>query len=142
MAFLSVNWISIGLAAVAAWLFGAVYYSSLSGPWLAALGKTMEQCKAEQANKSGLARAAPFILAFAGELIIAWAIYGILLHMNTFTLRAGLISAAACWLGFVLPTITVNYAFSGRRPMLTVIDSVNWLGAMLIVGAIVGWFGA
>jgi hypothetical protein len=141
MAFLSVNWVSIVLAAAAAWLFGGAYYTSLSGPWLAAMGKTMEQCTAEQAAKSGLAKAAPFILAFAGELIIAWAIYGILLHMNMFTLRAGLISAAACWLGFVLPTITVNYAFGGRRPMLTVIDSASWLGAMLIIGAIVGWFG-
>jgi len=141
MAFLSVNWVSIVLAAVAAWLFGGIYYTSLSGPWLAAMGKTLEQCKAEQESKSAIGKAAPFVLAFAGELIIAWAIYGILLHMNTFTLRAGLISAAACWFGFVLPTITVNYAFGGRRPMLIVIDSASWLGAMLIIGAIVGWFG-
>ena len=89
MAFLSVNGVSILLAAVAAWLFGGAYYTALSRPWLAAMGKTMEQCTAEQAAKSAIAKAAPFILAFVGELIIAWAIYGILLHMNMFTLRAG-----------------------------------------------------
>jgi hypothetical protein len=141
MAFLSVNWVSILLAAAAAWLFGGAYYTALSGPWLAAMGKTMEQCTAEQAAKSAIAKAAPFILAFAGELIIAWAIYGILLHMNMFTLRAGMISAAVCWFGFVLTTMTVNNAFCGRKPMLTVIDGIGWLGAMLIVGAIIGWFG-
>ena len=129
-------------AAVAAWLFGGIYYTALSRPWLAALGKTMEQCTAEQAAKSALAKAAPFVLAFVGELIMGWAVYGILLHMNMFTLRAGAITGAACWFGFVLTTITVNNAFSGRKPMLSVIDSIAWLGALLIIGAIIGWFGA
>ena len=136
------NILAIVVAAVAAWLFGAVYYTALSGPWLQALGKTIEQCKAEQAGKSALANAAPFVLAFVGELIMAWAMYGILLHANMFTLRAGLITGAACWLGFVLTTIVVNNAFAGRKAMLSVIDGIAWLGALLIIGAIVGWFGA
>ena len=89
----------------------------------------MEQCQAEQAGKSGAAKAAPFILVFVGEIIIAWALYGILVHMNAFTLRGGVISAALIWFGFVVTTLTANYAFHGRRPMLTVIDSVAWLGA-------------
>ncbi len=80
---------------MAAWLFGGVYYTSLSKHWLAAQGKTMEQCQAEQAGKSGAAKAAPFILVFVGELIMAWAMYGILFHMGMFTLRAGAISGAA-----------------------------------------------
>ena len=141
MTFLSVNWLSILIAAVAAWLFGGVYYTALSKVWLAAQGKTMEQCQAEQAGKSGAAKAAPFILVFVGEIIIAWALYGILVHMNAFTLRGGVISAVLIWFGFVVTTLTSNYAFHGRRPMLTVIDSGAWLGAFLIIGAIVGWMG-
>jgi hypothetical protein len=138
----AVNWLSVVVAAVAAWLFGGVYYTALSKPWLAAQGKTLEQCKIEQAGKSGVAKAAPFILVFVGEIIMAWAMYGILFHMNMFTVRAGAISGAALWLGFVLTTITGNYAFHGRKPMLIVLDSAAWLGAMVIIGAIVGWFGA
>jgi Protein of unknown function (DUF1761) len=137
----SVNYLSVLLAAVAAWIFGGVYYTSLSKYWLAAQGKTLEQCQAEQASKSGVAKAAPFILVFVGELIMAWAMYGVLFHMGMFTLRAGAISGAALWLGFVLTTITGNYAFSGKKPMLIVIDSAAWLGAMIIIGAIVGWMG-
>jgi hypothetical protein len=136
------NVLAIITAAVAAWIFGGIYYTALSRPWLKALGKTMEQCKAEQAGKSAIANAAPFVLVFIGELIMAWAIYGILFHMNMFTLRAGAITGAACWFGFVLTTITANYAFAGRKTMLIVIDAIGWLGAMLIIGAIVGWFGA
>ena len=137
----SANYVSVLLAAVAAWLFGGVYYTSLGKYWMAAQGKTMEQCQAEQASKSGAAKAAPFIVVFVGELIMAWAMYGILFHMGMFTLRAGAISGAALWLGFVLPTIAGNYVFSGKKTMLIVIDSAAWLGAMIIIGAIVGWMG-
>jgi hypothetical protein len=135
------NYVSVLLAAVAAWLFGGVYYTSLGKYWMAAQGKTMEQCQAEQASKSGAAKAAPFIVVFVGELIMAWAMYGILFHMSMFTLRAGAISGAALWLGFVLPTIAGNYVFSGKKTMLIVIDSGAWLGAMIIIGAVVGWMG-
>jgi len=136
------NVLAIVTAAIAAWLFGGIYYTSLSGPWLKAMGKTLEQCKAEQAAKAGLTKFAPFILAFVGDLIMAWATYGILLHMNMFTVRAGAITGAACWLGFVLTTVVVNNAFQGRKAMLSVIDSIAWLGALIIIGAIIGWFGA
>ena len=137
----SVNYLSILIAAVAAWLFGGVYYTALGKPWMAAQGKTMEQCQAEYAGKSGAAKSVPFILVFVAEIIIAWALYGLLVHMNAFTLRGGVISAVLCWFGFVVTTLTSNYAFHGRRPMLTVIDSGAWLGAFVIMGAIVGWMG-
>jgi hypothetical protein len=141
MGFASVNFLSVLIAAVAAWIFGGVYYTALSKPWLTAQGKTLEQCQAEQAGKPGAAKAVPFILAFVGELIMAWALYGILLHLNMFTLRAGIISGLLCWFGFVLTTMTVNNAFCGRKPMLTVIDSGAWLGAFVIIGAVLGWMG-
>jgi Protein of unknown function (DUF1761) len=141
MAFITVNWLSIAVAAAAAWIFGAIYYTAMSKPWLAAMGKTLEQCKAEQAAKTAVAKYAPFILAFVGELIMAWSLYGILVHLNAFTLRAGLIAGALIWFGFVLTTMTINNAFAGHRPMLTVIDAGGWLGALLIIGAIVGGMG-
>jgi hypothetical protein len=139
--FTHVNIVSILIAAIAAWLFGGIYYTALSRPWIAAQGKTIEQCKAEQDAKSGIAKGVPFVLVFISEIIIAWVLYGILTHMNMFTLRAGIIAAAFCWFGFVVTTIATNNAFSGRSPMLTAIDSVAWLGAFLIIGAVVGGWG-
>ena len=117
-------------------------YTALSKPWLAAQGKTLEQIKAEQSAKSTIAKGAPFVLVFISEIIIGWVLYGILLRMNMFTVRAGIISAALCWFGFVLTTIATNNAFGGRRVMLTVIDSIGWIGAFVIIGAIIGGFGA
>jgi hypothetical protein len=141
MSFTHANLVSILIAAVAAWIFGGVYYTALSKPWMAAQGKTLEQCKAEQDAKSGFAKGAPFVIVFVSEIIIAWVLDGILLHMNMFSIRAGIISAAFCWFGFALTTIATNNAFQGRRVMLTVIDSVSWLGAFVIIGAIVGGWG-
>jgi len=136
-----VNYLSVVLAAVAAWLFGAAYYTVLSKPWMAAMGKTEEQCKAEMAAKVGFAKAAPFILAFVGVFLMAFVLFGILTHSGLWSVRAGMISGAFCWFGFVLTTMTVNNGFHGRRPMLTVIDSGHWLGCLLIIGAIVGGMG-
>ena len=48
------NITGIVIGAVAAWVFGAIYYTALGRPWLAAQGKTIEQCKAEQADKPKL----------------------------------------------------------------------------------------
>lgn len=141
MAFVTVNWLSIVLAAVAAWLFGGVYYSSTSKYWMAAHGKTLENCRAEMAGKSAAQKIAPFIIVFVCEIIIAWALYGVLVHMNAFTLRGGLISAGLIWLGFVMTTMATNNAFAGRKVALTVIDGIAWLGGFLIIGAIVGWMG-
>jgi hypothetical protein len=142
MAFLTVNWLAIVIAAVAAWIFGGVYYTALSAPWLAAQGKTLEQCKAEQAGKSAIAKVAPFVLVFIGEVIMAWMLYGILLHINAFTIRGGIIAGALIWLGFVLTSMAANNAFCGRKLMLTAIDGAAWLGALVIIGAVVGGMGA
>ena len=141
MAFVTVNWLAIVMGAVAAWLFGGIYYTSTSRYWMAAQGKTMESCQAEMAGKSTAQKIAPFIVVFVSEIIIGWAMYGIMVHMGTFTLRAGIIGALLLWFGFVMTTMATNNAFAGRKCSLTVIDGIAWLGAFVIIGAIVGWMG-
>jgi hypothetical protein len=135
------NWSSILVAAVAAWIFGAIYYTTLGKVWMAAQGKTEESCKTEFAAKSGIAKFAPFVLSFVGALITGVVIYGILTHSGLWSLRAGVISGVFCWFGFVLTTVVINNAYAGRKAMLSVIDSGHWLGALIIIGGIVGWWG-
>jgi hypothetical protein len=138
----NVNYLSVSAAAVAAWLFGAAYYGVFGKAWVAAQGKTMEAFQAERATQKGsLAAAAPFALSFVAELAMAIVLFGILTHMGLFSIRAGIISGAFCWFGFVLTAIAVNNAFGGRTAMLTVIDAGHWLGVLLIMGAVLGAFG-
>ena len=86
------NALAIVLAAVAAWIFGAAYYGVLGGKWVAAQGKTMEGLKAENAGKSGAAKAAPFIISFIAELIMASMLGGIMFHIGIYTVFAGMLS--------------------------------------------------
>ena len=48
MAFAGMNHFAILVAAMAAWLFGAIYYTTLSKPWLAAAGITREAMQQRQ----------------------------------------------------------------------------------------------
>jgi hypothetical protein len=144
MAFAGVNYLAVLIAGVAGWLVGAAWYMALGKQWMAAQGKTEEQCKQEYEAKKGTPAAwAPFVLAFVGALIMAWVLAGLLGHFGAggVTVRSGLISAAFVWLGFVVTTITVNNAFTGRKAMLTVIDSGHWLAVLLVQGAIIGAMG-
>jgi Protein of unknown function (DUF1761) len=141
MHLLTVNILAIVIAAVAAWIFGAAYYGALGKQWVAALGTSMDALKAQNAGKSSVAKASPFVLSFVAELIMAFVLWGIVFHVGTFSIRSGIISGVVCWLGFVLTTIATNNAYPGRKVMLTVIDAGHWLGALAIIGAIIGGFG-
>jgi hypothetical protein len=137
------NILVIIAAAVAAWLAGAVYYTALAKPWVAAQGLTVEQHKAMMDARRGTIHAwLPFVLAFLADLVMACVMSGLIGHIGAYSLRGGIISAAFVWVGFVLTTIIVNNAFAGRRYMLTVMDSLHWLLGLLVIGAIVGVWGA
>jgi hypothetical protein len=136
-----VNILSVVIAAVASWIFGAIYYTTLGKSWMAAQGKTAESCKAEFAAKSGLAKFAPFVLSFVGAVIMGVVIYGILTHSSLWSWHAGIVTGAFCWFGFVVTSVVVNNAYSGRKAMLSVIDCCHWLGVLIIIGGIIGWMG-
>jgi hypothetical protein len=133
------NWTEVMVAAAAAWVFGAVYYGLLGRTWVAAQGETMDGLKARNARKSAAAKAAPFIISFIAEIVMAAALSGILFHSGMAGPRQGAITGALIWLGFVLTTSLVNNAYTFRSLKLTAIDAGHWLGVLIIIGAVVGW---
>jgi Protein of unknown function (DUF1761) len=138
MTFVGVNYLAIVIAAVVAWLAGAVWYMSLGKFWMAALGITPEKMQ-EAKNRPGAFL--PFIYAFVAELVMAWVLAGLLGHLGPVTLRSGIISGAFCWLGFVITTTLVNYSFAMRDWRLLAIDGGHWLVVLLLMGAIIGAMG-
>jgi hypothetical protein len=133
------NYMAVVVAAIASFVFGGVWYNAFSRQWMEALGRTPDTMPRDR-GAVGL-----YVLAFVAQLIMAWMLAGILLHLASgglaTTLRTGLISAAFLWFGFVMTTMVVNYAFHGARHSLTVIDGGHWLGVLLIQGGILGWWG-
>jgi hypothetical protein len=141
MTFAGINHLAILLAAVVAWLGGAVYYTALAKPWIAAQGKTVDQHKAELNAKTGVARFAPFILAFVAELVMAWVLAGMVGHLGAVTIRSAVISGLFVWAGFTVTAMLINNAFAGRRAMLTLIDAGHWLLVVVLMGVVIGWMG-
>jgi hypothetical protein len=141
MTFAGINYLAVFIAALAGFGFGAVYYMTLSKPWMNAVGWTPDEQALHLKGELNPTRT-PFLIAIIANLIMAWVLAGLIAHTGTVTIRSGIISAAFAWFGFVITILAVNYGFSGRNPMLTLIDGGHWLGVLLIMGAVIGAFGS
>jgi hypothetical protein len=136
---MGINYWALFAATAASFVFGGLWYSGLSKPWLAALGKTEAELKAG-------ARPMRFLLglSIAGQLVMAWVLAGLLLHLAKAgvpaSARTGALTGAFCWLGFVATTLATNHGYQGNRWSLTLIDGAHWLGVLLIQGIIIGAF--
>ena len=140
MDFAGMNYYAIPLAALASFIFGALWYGVLGRPWMAAIGQTEEEIKAASA---GFPIPPAFIIAIICQLIMAYVLAGLIGHLgaNQVTFANGVISGAFVWLGFVATTLAVNYSFQGRPFNLTLIDGGHWLGVLVIQGAVIGLMG-
>ena len=132
------NYLAVIIAAVISFLFGGVWYNALSKQWMDAAGLSPDRAPKER----GLGL---YVLTFAAQLVMAWMLAGVLLHLQQGGLplspRNGLISAAFIWFGFVITTMVVNYSFHGAKQALTLIDGGHWLCVLLLQGLVIGWWG-
>lgn len=136
MNFAGVDYWAVVIAGIVGYAAGALWYWGWSKPWMDAQGYTPESVKTHQSP-------IPYLVAFAANLVMAGMLAGVIGHLGigAVTIRNGLISAAAVWLGFVATTQIVNYSF-GRRPFkLLLIDGGHWLVVLLLQGVIIGFMG-
>lgn len=130
----AVNFIAVLAAAVAAFIFGAVYYGLLGKPWMKAARIDPSSAK----MSAGL-----FVTSFVAELVMAFVLSAAIdaFGMGSTTVASGLIAGVIVWLGFMATTMAVNHRYQGFGWDLTVIDGLHWLGVALVMGAVIGWFG-
>jgi hypothetical protein len=135
MTFSGLNYLAVLVAAVAGFAFGAAWYMTLSRAWLGAVGLTAEQL--------GKRSPVPFVVSFVALLVMGWVLAGMLAHFGAgqVTVRNGIVSGVFLWLGFVVTTLAVNNAYAQRKPLLTVIDGLHWLGVLVVQGAVIGAMG-
>lgn len=126
-------WLAIAAAAVAAWIFGAVWFALLGRPWAVGLGLMPADPAAP--------RGSPPVFALVFSLIAEFAMAIILNSVLTqiagpqFGMIPALVGAFFLWLGFVAPTIATNYAYQKRPWPVYAVDLGHWLGVLLIEGA-------
>lgn len=125
-----INVIAVAAAAVASFGFGAVYYTALGKQWMSVSGLTEADVKKRSPR--------PFIISFVGLLVMACVLSW---H---FSRQGGDVSAGYAvhsslilWLGLIVTSTATNNAFQDAKPKLTVIDSLHWLGVIVIQGLVI-----
>ncbi len=136
---MAINYIGVVTAAVAAWVFGAIWYTALGKQWTAALGWTDADMHGPDGKRA--MPMAPMIITFVAELVMAFLLAGLMGHFGGATIRTGAIVGVLCWLAFIATTIASNNAFQKRKLALTIIDGGHWLVVLLIEGIVIGAFG-
>ncbi len=135
MDFAGTNYLAIFVAAAASFFVGWPWYMAFGKPWARALGKDPDNPPKPEAK--------PFAVLGICLLIMAFVLSGVIGHLGEgqVTPRNGIISGIAVWVGFVVTTMGVNYTFQGRPLSLTLIDGGHFLVVLVVMGAIIGWFG-
>lgn len=130
MIYIFENILAILAATIAAFAFGALYYGTLSKPWMAAARLTEEDIKGPNGKPSSV----PYIISLFAEFWIASILAGALIlapvEANPWTTAIG--TAIILWIGFVMPTMLVNHRYQMLPWSLTLIDAGHWLGVLTI----------
>ena len=125
--------IAIALAALAAWIFGAVWYMSLGKAWQAAQGMDPETC-----NKGQRMPLTPMLVSFGSELVMAFVFARLLHGLGVVGWQDGAVLGLVLGVGFLATTTLVNNMFKLHKVMLSVIDGGHWIGVAVIQGAVLG----
>ncbi len=120
--------LSVVAAAAAAWIFGAVWYGMIGKQWMDASGLTEETI--DRKNP------APYIVSFAGTLIVAGMMRHILASTGGHTGFGGMLTGLGLGLFVVLPWIATNVMFSQRSRSLIWMDGVYPVVGCALMGLI------
>lgn len=129
------DFLAVIVAALAGFAFGAVWYMTLSKPWIKASG-----IKCDKDGKPEGGSPLPFLLSAIAMLLVA----GMMRHTFSLSgvesLSKGTVSGLGIGLFFISPWIMINNAYGMRPFMLTVIDSGYAIFGCAIIGAILTLF--
>ena len=125
--------LSVLLGAAAGFATGAIWYMVLGKRWMAAVGKTEEEIKANQ-------NPLPFIVGFLASLCAAGMMRHIFASSEIEGVGAGAVSGLGMGFFIAAPWILTNYAFADRPRDLWWIDAGHAGLACTAIGAVLGIF--
>ena len=128
------TFIAVVAAALAAWIFGAIWYSVLGKAWMAASGIAPDEI--ERRRKERKMPLAPMAVSFLCEIVMAVLLSLLLATLGVGDLISGAIVGLVLGIGFIATSVLVNNMFQGRKLMLSVIDSAHWIIVLTIEGAV------
>ncbi len=133
MSNIRLNWVAILVAAIASFLFEALWFSVFMKEWLIGIGRTMEWLMS-----SGLNPAIQYAVAILCSVIVATVLSICIQASGEQTARRGVIVAAVLWFGFIATSWAKEYIFEVRTLQIYAINVGYALFDLMIIGAIVG----
>lgn len=124
------------VAAIANFVFGAVWYMSLAKPWMAASGVALDEDR-QPANRSN---PVPYITSFVAAILVAGMMRHVFALSGIDTFGKGAISGLGIGLFLVTPWIATFYGFSGKPRALILIDGGYATFGCTVIGAVLMLF--
>jgi hypothetical protein len=128
------SYLAILLAALAAFIFGAVWYGVLGRTWMAALGMSEDEIEARRQVRQMPLK--PMAVSLVCELVMALLFSWLLAGLGVGDIGMGALTGLLIGAGLIVPTVVTNNAYPGRRPLLSVIDGAHWILVAVIECAV------
>jgi hypothetical protein len=133
------EYLNVIVAALAAFAFGAVWYMSMSKPWMAAAEIAVDGA-GKPIPRPGTSPAMPFVIGLVAMVLVAGMMRHMLATSGVVSIGGGAVAGFGVGAFFIAPWVAMNYAFAMRKPALTVIDGVNSVVGCAIMGAVLNAF--
>jgi Protein of unknown function (DUF1761) len=130
------EFLNVIAAALAAFAFGAVWYMSMSKPWIAAAGVPVDANGRPQGKGSVM----PFVVGLLAMVLVAGMMRHVFAMSGLTSIGGGIMGGAGIGAFLITPWVAMNYAFAMRKPALTVIDGVNSVVGCTVMGAVLNAF--
>jgi hypothetical protein len=133
MSNIRLNWVAILVAAIASFLFEALWFSVFMKEWLAGIGRTMEWL-----TSSGMSPAIQYAVAILCSVIVATVLTICIQASGEQTALRGILCGAVIWFGFVATSWAKEYIFEVRTLQIFAVNAGYSLFDLMLIGAIVG----
>jgi hypothetical protein len=131
---MKLNWIAILVAAIASFLFEALWFTLFMNPWLTGVGRSREWLMTASIISPALQYGTALLCSLIAATILTIAIQA----TGEQNARRGILCAALIWLGFVATSWAKEYVFELRTLQIFAINAGYFLFDLMIMGAIVG----
>ena len=113
-------------AALAGWIFGAIWYGALGKAWQRARGLDPESCKGQKMPL------APMVVSFLAAIVMSAVLYQLLSNLGVLGIGPAALAGLTIGVGFLLTSTLVNNMFQQKSFALTVIDGGHWVLAVVV----------
>ncbi|MCF2906003.1 DUF1761 domain-containing protein [Octadecabacter sp. CECT 8868] len=129
------GFVSVIVAAIAGFAFGAVWYMALANPWMEAANIK----KGEDGRPEGDTML-PYVMALIAMVVVSGMMRHTFALSGIETFGKGLISGLGIGLFFISPWIMINNGYTSRPFKLTLIDGGYATFGCAVIGAVLALF--